>query len=72
MELVNDDHRRRSLAEDARDYALAEFTWPAVAEKYLALYRGGHVGAKAKRETALNCGALSTELILWANPFVKD
>ena len=41
VELVNDDHRRRSLAEDARDYALAEFTWPAVAEKYLALYRGG-------------------------------
>ena len=40
VELVNDDHRRRSLAEDARDYALAEFTWPAVAEKYLALYRG--------------------------------
>lgn len=41
VELVNDDGARRSLAEDARDYALAEFTWPAVAEKYLALYRGG-------------------------------
>ena len=41
VELVNDDARRQSLAEDARDYALAEFTWPAVAEKYLALYRGG-------------------------------
>ncbi len=40
IELVNDDSRRRSLAEDARDYALAEFTWPAVAEKYLTLYRG--------------------------------
>ena len=39
VELVNDDAKRRSLAEDARDYALAEFTWPAVAEKYLALYR---------------------------------
>ena len=40
IELVNNDSRRRSLAEDARDYALAEFTWPAVAEKYLALYWG--------------------------------
>lgn len=40
VELVNDDARRQSLAEDARDYALGEFTWPAVAEKYLALYRG--------------------------------
>ena len=40
-DLVNDDGRRYSLADDGRDYALAEFTWPAVAEKYLALYRGG-------------------------------
>ena len=40
VELVNDDARRLSLAEDAREYALGEFTWPAVAEKYLALYRG--------------------------------
>ncbi len=39
-ELVNDDEGRRALGEDARAYALAEFTWPAVAEKYLALYRG--------------------------------
>ena len=38
-ELVNDDDARQQLATDARDYALAEFTWPAVAEKYLALYR---------------------------------
>ena len=41
VELVNDDQRRRSLADDARDYALAEFTWPAVGEKYLQVYRGG-------------------------------
>ena len=40
-ELVNDDDTRQSLGDGARDYALAEFTWPAVAEKYLALYRGG-------------------------------
>ena len=40
-ELVNDDDARRRLGVDARDYALSEFTWPAVAEKYLAVYRGG-------------------------------
>ena len=39
--LVNDDETRRELGDDARDYALAEFTWPAVAEKYLEVYRGG-------------------------------
>ncbi len=38
--LVNDDEARMRLGEEARDYALAEFTWPAVAEKYLELYRG--------------------------------
>ena len=41
VDLVNDDNRRQALAEDAREYALAEFTWPAVAEKYLQVYRGG-------------------------------
>ena len=40
-ELVNDDEARQRLGQDARDYALAEFTWPAVAEKYLEVYRGG-------------------------------
>lgn len=40
-ELVNDDNVRGRLAADAQDYALAEFTWPAVAEKYLEVYRGG-------------------------------
>ena len=40
VELVNNDNSRHQLGEDARNYALAEFTWPAVAEKYLALYRG--------------------------------
>ena len=38
-ELVNDDDARQQLGTDAREYALAEFTWPTVAEKYLALYR---------------------------------
>ena len=40
-ELVNDDDARQQLGADARDYALADFTWPAVAEKYLELYRRG-------------------------------
>ena len=40
-ELVNGDDARRRLGQDARDYALAEFTWQAVAEKYLEVYRGG-------------------------------
>ena len=40
-ELVNNDTTRQQLGADARDYALAEFTWPAVAEKYLEVYRGG-------------------------------
>ncbi len=39
--LVNDDAERQRLGADARDYALSEFTWPAVAEKYLEAYRGG-------------------------------
>ena len=39
-ELVNDDGRRQVLGDDAREYALAEFTWPAVAEKYLEVYQG--------------------------------
>ncbi len=40
-ELVNDNDARRRLGEEAREYALSEFTWPAVAEKYLEVYRGG-------------------------------
>ena len=38
VKLVNDEDYRNRLAEDARDYALSEFTWPAVAEKYLGVY----------------------------------
>ncbi len=38
VRLVNDGDHRNRLAEDARDYALSEFTWPAVAEKYLDVY----------------------------------
>ncbi len=33
--LVNDDADRRELGQDAQRYALSNFTWPGVAEKYL-------------------------------------
>ena len=38
VRLVNDDEYRRELGRDAQEYTLAEFTWPAVAEKYLGVY----------------------------------
>ena len=40
VRLVNDDDHRRQLGAAGREYALSEFTWSAVAEKYLAVYRG--------------------------------
>ena len=36
--LVNEDSYRGDLGEDAKDYALAEFTWQAVADKDLDIY----------------------------------
>ena len=38
VRLVNDADYRQGLGRDARDYTLSEFTWPAVAEKYLGVY----------------------------------
>ncbi len=38
--LVNDDAHRQHLGQQAQTYTLANFTWPAVADKYLAVYRG--------------------------------
>ena len=38
VRLVNDVDYRSRLGRDAREYALAEFTWSAVAEKYLREY----------------------------------
>ncbi|MED5568735.1 MAG: glycosyltransferase family 4 protein [Chloroflexota bacterium] len=38
VRFVNDGGHRQRLAEDAQDYALSEFTWPAVAGKYLGIY----------------------------------
>jgi spore coat protein SA len=40
VRLVNDDDYRRELGREARAYTLAEFTWAAVADKYLKLYQG--------------------------------
>ena len=42
--LVNDDSHRQRLGEQGREYAVEEFTWESVAEKYLAVYRGESVG----------------------------
>lgn len=40
VRLVNDDAYRRELGSQAQAYTLANFTWPAVAGKYLEVYRG--------------------------------
>ena len=40
VRLVNDEAYRRRLGEEARQYALREFTWEVVARKYLSVYRG--------------------------------
>ena len=37
--LVNDDAARWELGREAQRYALSEFSWPAVAEKYLKVYQ---------------------------------
>ena len=39
VRLVNDDLFRLQLGTDAQEYTLSEFTWPAVAEKYLEVYQ---------------------------------
>lgn len=38
--LVNDADYRRRLGEAGRTYAEREFSWPAVADKYLSVYQG--------------------------------
>ena len=40
VRLVNDDAYRRELGRQAQSYTLSNFTWPAVAQKYLDVYRG--------------------------------
>ena len=44
VRLVNDDDHRRQLGEEAQEYALKEFTWSVVADKYLSVYRGEDAG----------------------------
>ena len=38
VNLVNDEERRTDLGNDGREYAISEFTWPVVAQRYLELY----------------------------------
>jgi glycosyltransferase involved in cell wall biosynthesis len=39
VRLVNDREARRELGREAQEYALTEFAWPVVAEKYLEVYQ---------------------------------
>ena len=39
VRLVNDNDYRQRLGKDAKEYAQGEFTWSAVAEKYLNIYQ---------------------------------
>ena len=39
VRLVNDPEYRSTLSQEGQDYALEEFTWSAVADKYLAVYQ---------------------------------
>ena len=38
INLVNDEVYRRRLGQEGKDYALREFSWQVVAEKYLDIY----------------------------------
>ena len=45
VRLVNDDTSRRELGRQAKRYALTEFAWPVVAEKYLEVYQDTRTAA---------------------------
>ena len=45
IRLVNDNAARRKLGHEAQEYALSEFAWPAVAEKYLEVYQHSRTAA---------------------------
>ena len=45
VRLVNDNAARRKLGHEAQEYALSEFAWPAVAEKYLEVYQHSRTAA---------------------------
>ena len=44
VRLVNDADYRRNLGQKGKDYALEEFTWSTVADKYLAVYQSASSG----------------------------
>jgi glycosyltransferase involved in cell wall biosynthesis len=45
VRLVNDSAARRELGREAQRYALTEFAWPVVAEKYLEVYQHARTAA---------------------------
>ena len=45
VRLVNDRKARRELGREAQEYALIEFAWPVVAEKYLEVYQDTRTAA---------------------------
>jgi glycosyltransferase involved in cell wall biosynthesis len=45
IRLVNDRKARRELGREAQEYALTEFAWPVVAEKYLEVYQDTRTAA---------------------------
>jgi glycosyltransferase involved in cell wall biosynthesis len=45
VRLVNDSKARRELGREAQRYALSEFAWPVVAEKYLEVYQHARTAA---------------------------
>jgi glycosyltransferase involved in cell wall biosynthesis len=45
VRLVNDGTARRELGREAQRYALTEFAWPVVAEKYLEVYQHARTAA---------------------------
>ena len=44
VRLVNEEDYREALGKEGKEYAMKDFTWQAVADKYLALYRGNGTG----------------------------
>ena len=43
VRLVNDADYRRNLGQEGKGYALEDFTWSAVADKYLAIYQSARI-----------------------------
>ena len=47
VKMVNDGDYRQKLSQEAQEYALTEFTWSAVADKYLEVYQTPSGGGRA-------------------------